>query len=362
MKAVLLLVSERRHDSRACTTALLTSRQNTMRTILLSLLLLALWAAPAAAQDRAESLLSLAPGDSRVLLGLHVKKARDTAAFREVVSLARKDEFGKQVLNFFEADLGFNPEKQLHALAFALPVKNMRKGSQTFTMIAGGEFDPKRVDALLASRKDLKSRKEGNLTVLELGFDAEFALIDSKTAVFVVGSKKYRASAWKVARKKGSNVLKHEPTKALLALVKDAPHGWLIADTQELPQREDLQTQNTWSTFDLSKGFKMISRVTVGDEAQAKKVVADMEKSRIPSAMVLSSYGAQALANNLKTSSDGAIVILDTYMGEAEVRTSAGRIADMLRRERERLLKKAADDKAKAEAKAAETKPAQPAP
>jgi hypothetical protein len=328
-----------------------------MRIFLLSALLLSLWAAPAAAQDRAEALLSYAPADSRILLGLHVKRARGTAAFNESIKLARQDEFGQQVLKFFEEELSFDISKQLNSVAFALPVKNLSKNSHTFTMIAGGEFDPKQVDALLARRKDIKSRKEGALTVLELGMDAEFALLNDTTAVFVVGSKKYRAAAWKVARKKGASIQKHPELNALLAKVADAPHGWLIADTKELPQRDELQTLDTWTSFDLSSGFRMTSHITVGDEEQAKQVVAEMERSRIPGALALSAYGAQSLSNNLKASAAGPIVTLDSSMKEAEVRSAAAKIAAKLTQERERLEKKAA---AKA-AKAAETTPA-PAP
>lgn len=318
-----------------------------MRIVLLSLLLVALWAAPAAAQDRAESLLAYAPADSRVLVGLHVKRARDTVAFKEAFRLAREDDFGKQVLSFFERDLGFKPEEQLESVAFALPVKNLRKNAQTFTMIAGGSFDAKQLDALLARRKDIKTRKEGKLLVLDLGMDSEFAIINPSTAIFVVGTKKYRAAAWKVANKKAANIQKHAPVKELLDRVASAPHGWLIADTQELPQREDMQTLNTWTSFDLSKGFSMSSFVTVGNEDQAKKVVTDMEKSRIPGALALSAYGAQSLSNNLKASSDGAVVKLDTKMTEAEVKGAAAKLADIARRERERLQRRAEEKAAK---------------
>jgi hypothetical protein len=318
-----------------------------MRIVLLSLLLIALWAAPAAAQDRAESLLAYAPGDSRVLVGLHVKRARDTVAFKEAFRLAREDEFGKQVLSFFEKELDFKPEEQLESVAFALPVKNLRKNAQTFTMIAGGSFDVKQLDALVARRKDIKTRREGKLTVLDLGMDSEFAILNPSTAIFVVGSKKYRAAAWKVANKKAASIQKHTPIKELLDRVANAPHGWLIADTQELPQREDIQTLNTWTSFDFSNGFSMNSSITVGSDEQAKKVVSDMEKSRIPGALALSAYGAQSLSNNLKASHDGAIVKLDTKMTEAEVKGAAAKLADLARRERERLQRRAAEKAAK---------------
>ncbi len=116
--------------------------------------------APSPARD---PLLALVPAEARVVASVDLAKIRATAVWKRLSELVEEDPGDQKVLAELTARTGLDPMRQVHRVLAAFPEDARSKGEFAL-VIAGDQFDERRLAAYARDQADLRGRKIEQVT------------------------------------------------------------------------------------------------------------------------------------------------------------------------------------------------------
>lgn len=275
---------------------------------------------------------ALLPADTDVVLSINVKRLRKSAAFDDILKLAReRDDYKKGFGELKKA--GINLERDIDTLMLGVRYGTAGADPDGVVLVAEGRFRAKRLVRLLRKKNaDMKTEHHAGVTYYTLDSDGSLAILGRR--VILAENNRIR-DVINLFKGKGDSLGKNKHFKQMLSKTDTGRDLWFTAQMPKdkgggfgVPMADQLESFT--GSLDLRRGLGIRFRIATKSASTAKTLVSQFEmlKSMAVSEPQMKQLGLDAVIQKSTVVADESDVAFAVDLTAAEAKKLKG-IVDM---------------------------------
>lgn len=271
---------------------------------------------------------TLLPADTDVVLGINIKRLRKSAAFDDIIKMAReRPDYQKGFGELKKA--GINIERDLDTVLLGVRYGANGSDPDGVVLVAEGRFHPKRLIRVLRKKNsDMKTLRHAGVSYYTLDADGSLAILGRRV---ILAENDRMRDVIDLFKGRGKSLATSTRFKGILSRTDTGRDLWFTAEMPKnqkggfgVPMAEQLESFS--GSLDLRRGLGIRFRIATKDATTARTIVSQFEmlKGMAASEPQVQQMGLDTVLQKSKVIADEADVAFSVDLTADEAKKLKG--------------------------------------